>query len=186
MTVRIRTAQMGDYPALCGFFQEVDALHRVNHPEIFQKPAGPVREFEYYQTLINVAKIGLFVAEEGEQVVGCVHVIECDAPPIPIFVPRRFAIVDNLVVSKDFQRKGIGSEVLSKVMDISEAKAWTTGTIIWNDANRNFLKKNGFAKIGEIKGDEPYGWYRKTLKEVILPYASTVITPVAISSNICL
>ena len=66
MTIRIRTAQISDYPALCGFFEEVDALHRVNHPDIFKKPAGPVWELEYYQAYISDKSIGLFVAEEGE------------------------------------------------------------------------------------------------------------------------
>ena len=45
---------------------------------------------------------------------GFVHVMVSDAPPIPIFVPRRFAIVDNLVVSNDFQRNGIGQKLMRK------------------------------------------------------------------------
>ena len=112
MTVQIRTAEMGDYPALCSLFEEVDALHRVNHPEIFQKPVGPVRDIDYYRALVSDEDIGLFVAEAENQVVGFVHVITRDSPPIPIFVPRRFAIVDNLAVSKNFQRKGIGQKLM--------------------------------------------------------------------------
>lgn len=75
----------------------------------------------------------------------------------------------RIFVDPDFQRRGIGSEILTQLIDISEAKAWTAGTILWNQANRSFLEKNGFEKIGEIKGDEPYGWYRKTINDVSLP-----------------
>lgn len=75
----------------------------------------------------------------------------------------------RIFVDPDFQRRGIGSEILTQLIDISEAKAWTAGTILWNQANRRFLEKNGFEKIGEIKGDEPYGWYRKTINDVSLP-----------------
>ena len=152
MSIRIRSAQMGDYPALCGLFEGVDALHRVNHPEIFQKPAGPVREFEYYQTLINDAKIGLFVAEEGEQVVGCVHVIECDAPPIPIFVPRRFAIVDNLVVSKDFQRKGIGQKLMRTAQQWAADKGAASielNVYHFNQKAISFYKNIGYKPISQ-------------------------------------
>jgi RimJ/RimL family protein N-acetyltransferase len=77
--------------------------------------------------------------------------------------------VVRIFVDPDFQRKGIGTEAVSQLLEISEAKAWTAGTILWNHANRNFLEKNGFEKIGEIKGDEPYGWYIKTLNKVSLP-----------------
>jgi hypothetical protein len=72
-------------------------------------------------------------------------------------------------VDPDFQRKGIGSVTLQKLMEISEAKAWTGGTIHWNNVNQKFLEKNGFQRIGEIKGDESYIWYQKTLAELNLP-----------------
>ena len=31
------------------------------------------------------------------------------------------------------------------------------------------MEKNGFEKLGEIKGDEPFVWYQKTLDEPELP-----------------
>jgi len=112
MTIRIRSAQMGDYPALCG----------------------------------------LFVAEEGEQVVGCVHVIECDASPIPIFVPRRFAIVDNLVVSKVFQRKGIGQKLMRTaqqwVID-KGATSFELNVYHFNQKAISFYKNIGYKPISQ-------------------------------------
>lgn len=77
--------------------------------------------------------------------------------------------VVRIFVDPDFQRNGIGSAAFATLMEISEAKEWTAGTIKWNMANNQFLKNNGFSKIGEIKGDEPYNWYRKTLEVVSLP-----------------
>ncbi len=77
--------------------------------------------------------------------------------------------VVRVFVDSDFQGKGIGSAALQKLMEISEASAWTVGTIKWNKANQGFLEKNGFSRVGEIKGDEPYIWYQKTLEELSLP-----------------
>ena len=80
-----------------------------------------------------------------------------------------FKEIVRIFVEPDFQRNGIGSAALSKLMEISEAKVWSAGTIKWNTANQGFLEKNGFKRIGEIKGDEPYVWYNKLLEEVKLP-----------------
>ncbi|MCJ7731578.1 GNAT family N-acetyltransferase [Candidatus Bathyarchaeota archaeon] len=77
--------------------------------------------------------------------------------------------VVRIFVDPDFQRKGIASAALSKLMEISAAKAWSAGTIKWNTANQGFLGKNGFSMIGEIKGDEPYIWYSLVLETVELP-----------------
>ena len=77
--------------------------------------------------------------------------------------------VVRLFVDPDFQGNGIASAALSKLFEISEAKAWTVGSIKWNEANQGFLEKNGFTRVGEIKGDEPYVWYQKTLEELALP-----------------
>jgi RimJ/RimL family protein N-acetyltransferase len=77
--------------------------------------------------------------------------------------------VVRLFVDPDFQGNGIASAALQKLMEVSEAKAWTVGSIKWNEANQVFLEKNGFTRVGEIKGDEPYIWYQKTLDELSLP-----------------
>ena len=77
--------------------------------------------------------------------------------------------VVRLFVDPDFQGNGIASTALETVMENSEAKAWTCGTILWNTANQGFLEKNGFKRIGEIKGDEPYVWYQKVIEEPELP-----------------
>jgi len=47
--VVIREAAADDYEVLCELFDEVDALHRDNLPQIFQKPTGPVWEQETYR-----------------------------------------------------------------------------------------------------------------------------------------
>jgi len=77
--------------------------------------------------------------------------------------------VVRLFVDPDFQGNGIASVALETVIGSSDAKAWTCGAIKWNTANQGFLEKNGFKRIGEIKGDEPYVWYQKTIEEPELP-----------------
>jgi RimJ/RimL family protein N-acetyltransferase len=75
----------------------------------------------------------------------------------------------RIFVDPDFQRRGIGTEALLKLINISNVNEWTAGTIKWNHENTRFLEKNGFSKIGEIKGDEPYLWYQKKINCPCLP-----------------
>jgi RimJ/RimL family protein N-acetyltransferase len=75
----------------------------------------------------------------------------------------------RIFVDPDFQRKGVGSSAIQNIIENSKAKSWTLGTIKWNKANQKFLAKNGFERIGEIKGEEPYIWYQKILSELSLP-----------------
>ena len=86
--------------------------------------------------------------------------------------------VVRIFVDPDFQRNGIASAALTKLFEISEAKAWTVGSITWNEANQGFLEKNGFARVGEIKGDEPYVWYQKTLEGLELPSIKELSTDI--------
>ncbi|MCP4426179.1 MAG: hypothetical protein GY803_16940 [Chloroflexi bacterium] len=73
MEAIIRKARSEDYEVLCKRFDEIDALHRVNLPDIFQKPNGAVREQDYYLGLLADENVGFFVAGANEEFIGFVH-----------------------------------------------------------------------------------------------------------------
>jgi GNAT superfamily N-acetyltransferase len=54
----------------------------------------------------------LLIAEFEGHMVGFIHVLIREAPDIPIRVPRRYAVVDNLVVRKRFRRHGAGRSLM--------------------------------------------------------------------------
>jgi GNAT superfamily N-acetyltransferase len=116
LTIRPATAQ--DYDDLCEIIAEVDALHRKQCPHIFQRPPGPARERAYILDVLADENHGLFVAEIGGRVAGFLHLIAYDTPPVPILVPRRLAMVDNLAVRRDLRRAGIGRALMGR------AEAW--------------------------------------------------------------
>jgi ribosomal protein S18 acetylase RimI-like enzyme len=118
MEISIRKATADDYSAMCELFNEVDALHRDKLPRIFRQPDGAAREKDYYLGLIADEDVALLVAEVAQDLVGYVHALVRDAPAVPVFVPRRYAVVDAVVVRSGFQFHGIGR----RLMD--EAQAW--------------------------------------------------------------
>jgi len=115
MKIRIREVTAADYENLFDLFDEIDSLHRDNLPRRFKKANGPAREKGYFLGLIENEKHGLFIAEIGEELVGFVHVIIADAPSFPIVVPRRFAILDSIVVNASYQQHGIGKLLMDKM-----------------------------------------------------------------------
>ncbi|HUM26376.1 MAG TPA: GNAT family N-acetyltransferase [Anaerolineales bacterium] len=122
MEIHIRKATANDYDDLCELFDEVDALHRVNLPHVFQKSTGPAREKDYYLGLIADENIGLFVAEMKEKLAGFVHVLVRDTPVFSIVIPRRYAIVDGIAVKSEFQKHGIGKMLMDKAQEWAETK----------------------------------------------------------------
>jgi diamine N-acetyltransferase len=118
----IRKAVAEDYNPLCDLINETDALHRGNLPKVFREPDGPIREQDYYLGLIADDTVALFVAELDGKPIGFAHAILRDAPSVPIFVPRRYAVLDSIGVKLGFQDQGIGRLLMDTVHEWAMAK----------------------------------------------------------------
>ena len=147
MEISVRKATADDYNSLCELFNEIDALHRDNLPHIFQKPNGTAREKDYYLGLIADETVALFVVGVGENLVGFVHAIVRDTPAIPVFVPRRYAIVDSIVVKSGFQNHGIGRILMDKMEEWAIAKGATSielNVYEFNEPAISFYERLGY------------------------------------------
>jgi diamine N-acetyltransferase len=147
MEISVRKATLDDYNSLCELFDEIDTLHRDHLPRIFQKPGGAAREQDYYAGLIADENVGLFVAEAGGKLVGFVHAIVRDTPAIPIFVHRRYAIVDSIVVKSEFQNHGTGRILMDKMQEWAIAKGATSielNVYEFNETAISFYKRLGY------------------------------------------
>jgi ribosomal protein S18 acetylase RimI-like enzyme len=61
-----------------------------------------------------------------------------DASPIPVLVPRRFAIVDSLAVRAAFRRRGVGQKLMAAVEE------WAADRGV-SDIELNVFEFNGAA-----------------------------------------
>jgi ribosomal protein S18 acetylase RimI-like enzyme len=93
---------------------EVDQLHRQRLPYIYRQPVGPVREWDYFAGLLADENVGIFLAELAGEPVGFIHVMTAQTRELPLLVPRRFAVIDNLVVTEHARRLGIGSLLMEQ------------------------------------------------------------------------
>ncbi len=121
MGVTIREATLQDYTGLCELFAEIDALHAQALPHVFQTVDGPARSRAYLRSLLEGADSALFVAEQKGKLVGMVDVRVHSTPDIPIMIPRRYAMIDAIVVRKTHRHSGIGRALME------HAHEWARG-----------------------------------------------------------
>jgi ribosomal protein S18 acetylase RimI-like enzyme len=150
VVMTIRSARSGDYDDLCALFEQVDALHRQQHPELFREPDGPPRPREYLLALIADPQAALFVAQVDGQLGGFVSALLRQAPPYPILVPRRFAVVDDLVVRADLRRMGLGRALMAQVERWARANGATAvelNVYAFNQGAIDFYEALGYQAV---------------------------------------
>ena len=131
---------MQDYDGLCKLIEQVDALHRDNRREIFRKPDGPTRDRDYILRLIEDEDAGLFIAEFDGRPAGFVIAAIHEAGAIPVHVPRRYVVVDNLAVDKDARRMGIGQALMNAVYRWAADHGAATVELTVHEFNRSAME----------------------------------------------
>jgi len=147
MEILIRAAEERDYNALCEIMDEVDRLHRENLPERFKAAAGPVRTQDYIYNAIQAPDVGFFVAEFEGAVVGFVHLVLRDTLEVPIFVQRRYAVVDSLAVRQEHRRSGVGRALMERAHAWARTKGATSielNVYAFNRVAERFYRKLGY------------------------------------------
>ena len=146
----VRAARPDDYHGMSALFEEIDALHRQHHPEIFRKPEGPPREPEYWQGWFADENVGFFVSERNGEILGFVSGVVKESPPIPIMVPRRYAVVDSISVKREFQGNGIGRALMEFFQEWASSKGATSldlNVFEFNQDAVRFYERLGFESV---------------------------------------
>ena len=150
MNASIRKATMADYDALCSVLDEGDAHHRQALPHIFRAPDGPARSREYLASIIDNPYACIFVAEQGQQIIGAVHVLLRETRDIPILIPRRFAVIENLIVCAKHRRTGVGNALMERAHQWTLEQGVTEIELnVWefNTGARAFYTRLGYQTI---------------------------------------
>jgi ribosomal protein S18 acetylase RimI-like enzyme len=148
MELSIRQANPEDYEELCEVFADIDTLHREALPDVFRAPDGPGRSEEYLASVIADENAALFVAQSDLEIVGLVQILLRETPDVPIMVPRRYAVVDTLVVKERFRRLGVGRRLMERAHQWAQAKGGTQVEVtVWefNEGARAFYERLGYS-----------------------------------------
>lgn len=148
----IRPAKSADATRISELYEELDEVHRLNHPNLYRTEKF-IRDPAEFEAALNDSKIGLLVAETldaSPTVVGLVHVVEVETPDGKILAPRRFGLVDGLIVAASHRKAGVGSELLLAAEDWARARGLNALEVtVWafNGAAQRLYDQHGFAAL---------------------------------------
>jgi len=144
---RIRPATFKDYVGLSEVFREADLMHSTALPDLFRPTTGPARSRDYLAEIIDSENSVVLVAEQDGKLIGAVHAEVREAPVIPQVTPRRFAVIDTLVVTRPHRRKGVGTALAGELHRWVKAKRVSQVELTIYEFNKSalaFVQKLGF------------------------------------------
>lgn len=145
--IRIRNAVSKDVQALYALFSAVDQLHREAHPEIFKQAEFPEEIKEYYRSCIADPETIIIIAEDNHQIIGGLICNLETTHNIPIFVPRKYACIENITVSSSYRHQGVGKRLIQAAQKwASKRGANMIELTVWefNQDAANFYQELGF------------------------------------------
>jgi GNAT superfamily N-acetyltransferase len=145
-----REATAADLNAIEALFKQLDEHHVRRLPEVFAPVDGPARASEFIGQIIDSNRETIIVAELDGAVVAFAHVGVADMPDTPVFRPRMYALLKNVIVADEHQRRGIGTGLLDAATLWARARGLNElQTIVWT-ANREatrFYEAAGFEQM---------------------------------------
>lgn len=114
---RIRKACLEDYAGWAAAMEEVDLMHVQRLPEQFTTPTGPTRSMDFFAGLLNDPNCLVLITEQDGEITGTLIAWMRDTPPIPMLVPRRYGVIDTLVVRRAYQGSGAGRALMEQAED---------------------------------------------------------------------
>ena len=121
MDIRIRTATERDYEAVNRIMAEGQDAHAEALPRVFartQRPAGR----QWYDSYIRNGLKCIFLAERPPQTVGYAMIEIREAPRYEAFVLRRYALVNEIGVTRLSRRQGIGTRLFQACVEWAAVK----------------------------------------------------------------
>ncbi len=148
--LNIRDAKKSDFIAISELYEQVDKLHRTEHPNIFREPSILGRPSDYLQALIDSENTKFIVAELEDQVVGFSESYVMQESDYSIIQPREWLLIDSIAVDKRIHRNGVGQSMLNYLIDWSKEKGLSEIELkvySFNEQAINFYDKNGFKEL---------------------------------------
>lgn len=142
-------ATAADYHGVCDLLGELDRVHREALPLVFCKVEGPVRSVEWVAEALSDENSALFVAECAGELAGLAQAhIHVSSSPLPILIRRRFGVLDAIVVSKRFRRRGMAQALVRRAEQwVAEQRADHLQIGVWefNEEALSLYEKLGYS-----------------------------------------
>jgi len=155
LPVVTRAARTTDYAELCTLWREMDELHARILPSYFRRTAAAPKSVVEVERILAATDEILRVVDDERGLVGLVHALLYDTPPIPAMTPSRRAHVDSLVVRDDRRRAGVGRALMADVDAWARGKGASEVVLtVWagNEPALRFYESLGFGAVNRVLG----------------------------------
>jgi GNAT superfamily N-acetyltransferase len=145
--MEIRLARDTDFEGFCRLVAELDSLHEKNVPRYYRMSSVPPRSKDFFSSLITNPAKAVLLAVQGDEMAGYLYLEARTEPPVPVLVPMQWANILETVVTKKFQRQGVGKLLME------HARRWAKengcrdlrlSVFEFNEAAQAFYKSEGF------------------------------------------
>jgi GNAT superfamily N-acetyltransferase len=139
-STEIRRATNNDYEDLCLLFSELDAFHVAILPESFRPFEGPARPVELVNEMLTSENRMIFLAVRNKEVAGFVDVKKSSNPPYPMFIPKDFALIENLYVRSEFRGTGLAHNLFEKAKEWAKSQGFSNLQLKVYNKNESAIK----------------------------------------------
>lgn len=147
--MKIRLAQIEDIPAILTLLQHVGKVHHVARPDIFRSDARKYGASQLIDLFEN-PDTPVFVAEVEGKVLGYCFCIIRSYQLDPVLLDRTELYIDDLCVSEDAKRQGIGKALYENACKYAKIRKCYHVTLnVWegNDTALAFYKNCGMKPL---------------------------------------
>ena len=143
--MNIRIANDRDIPGLLALLRQVGQVHRDIRPDLFRADAQKYDDAALAELLTDPLR-PIFVAAEGERVLGYCFCVRKECRDHPIFLDRTELYIDDLCVDENARGQGIATALYRFVTDYAKETGCTHITLnVWrgNENAQHFYEKMG-------------------------------------------
>lgn len=148
--MNIRLAKTEDIPGICALYNEFFVYNASQQPDYYKSAA---EAGGYPESVIKSASEDIFVAEDGDGIIGLLHIKEEETPPYDCFVRHRYAFVIDLFILENCRGTGTGGLLMKAAENWAAERGldyMELNVLAENEKAIGFYKHEGFEEVSHI------------------------------------
>ena len=151
--MEVRPATKEDYDIIFKIFSEVQSTHYDGMPDFFRPAKKDKIFYAYFDEVIKNEDKHLIIGFEKDKPFGYIYYLISKRPQNIYGKEIRIIHINQIVVKKAYQGRGLGSELINHVLNVAKKeKINKIGLDVWlfNEAAIKFFRNQGFTAHNQI------------------------------------
>lgn len=148
--MKTRLAETNDIPEICELYNEFFVYNASEQPQYYKRA---IETGKYPRSVIENNTEDIYVALDGNVIIGIIHIVEEKTPPYDCFIQYRYATIIDLFVTKDFRGKGVGGQLLESAKQWAKTRGLDyieLNVLTENENGTQFYNHENFKTVSKI------------------------------------